>query len=76
MSSTPLSGRELQCLEWVSRGKTSWEIGVILSLSERTVNFHLLNASRKLNVYGRQAAVAQAIRLGFLGELTSERLTA
>ena len=72
MSSTPLSGRELQCLEWVSRGKTSWEIGVILSLSERTVNFHILNACRKLNVYGRQAA----IRLGFLGELTLERLTA
>lgn len=76
MLETPLSGRELQCLDWVSRGKTSWEIGVILGLSERTVNFHLINASRKLNVYGRQAAVAQAIRLGFLGEISAERLTA
>jgi hypothetical protein len=27
-------------------------------------------------VYGRQAAVAQAIRLGFLGEFTLERLSA
>jgi len=70
MVKTPLSGRELQCLAWVSRGKTSWETGVILGLSERTVNFHLCNASRKLNVYGRQACVAQAIRLGLLETLT------
>ncbi len=62
----PLSGREVQCLEWVSRGKTSWETATILGLSERTVNFHLLNACRKLNVYGRQAGVAQAMRLGLL----------
>ena len=64
---SPLSGREVQCLEWVSRGKTSWETATILGLSERTVNFHLLNACRKLNVYGRQAGVAQAMRLGLLG---------
>ena len=50
-----LSGRELQCLEWVSAGKTSWEIGLIIGLTERTVNF-----------YGRQAGVAQALRLGLL----------
>ena len=62
----PLSGREVQCLEWVSRGKTSWETATILGLSGRTVNFHLLNACRKLNVYGRQAGVAQAMRLGLL----------
>ena len=61
-----LSGRELQGLEWVSAGKTSWEIGLIIGLTERTVNFHLFNACRKLNVYGRQAGVAQALRLGLL----------
>ena len=67
MTTKPLlSGREVQCLEWVSRGKTSWETATILGLSERTVNFHLLNACRKLNVYGRQAGVAQAMRLGLL----------
>jgi hypothetical protein len=41
-------------------------IGLIIGLSERTVNFHLFNACRKLNVYGRQAGVAQALRLGLL----------
>lgn len=66
MTHIPLTGRELQCLAWVSRGKTSWETATILGLSERTVNFHLCNASRKLNVYGRQACVAQAIHLGLL----------
>jgi DNA-binding CsgD family transcriptional regulator len=66
MTNPRLSGRELQCLEWVFAGKTSWEIGLILGLSERTINFHLLNACRKLKVYGRQAGVAQALRLGFL----------
>lgn len=66
MTKTPLSGRELQCLAWVSRGKTSWEIATILGLSEHTVNFHLRNASKKLNVYGRQACIAQAWRLGLL----------
>lgn len=66
MIKTPLTGRELQCLAWVSRGKTSWETAAILGVSESTVNFHLRNASKKLNVYGRQACVAQAIYRGFL----------
>ena len=50
MITTPLTGRELECLEWVSHGKTSWEIGTILDLSERTVNFHLSNACLNLGV--------------------------
>jgi DNA-binding CsgD family transcriptional regulator len=61
-----LSERELECLEWVSFGKTSWETALILGVSERTINFHLLNAARKLNVYGRQAAVALALRQNLL----------
>ena len=66
MTRPKLSERELECLEWVSLGKTSWETGLILGISERTINFHLLNAARKLNVYGRQAAVAIALRQNLL----------
>lgn len=66
MSNNTLSGRELQCLNWVATGKTSWETAAILGLSERTVNFHIKNACRKLNVYSRQAGVTQALRLGLL----------
>jgi len=66
MTRPKLSERELECLEWVSLGKTSWETAHILGVSERTINFHLLNAAKKLNVYGRQAAVALALRQNLL----------
>jgi DNA-binding NarL/FixJ family response regulator len=55
-----LNDREVQCLTWSARGKTSPEIGAILSLSKRTVNFHIENACRKLNVSTRTEAVVKA----------------
>jgi DNA-binding NarL/FixJ family response regulator len=55
-----LSDRELECLTWSARGKTSPEIAAILSLSKRTVNFHIENACRKLNVSTRTEAVVKA----------------
>lgn len=66
MSQKKLSGRETDCLQWAAAGKTSWETGVILGVSERTVNFHLQNACRKLSVHNRRAAVATALRGGLL----------
>ncbi len=56
-----LTPREELCLNWVAQGKTSWEIGVILGITERTVNFHIQNASSKLGVSNRQAAIARAL---------------
>lgn len=55
-----LNERELECLTWSARGKTSPEIASILNLSKRTVNFHIENACRKLNVSTRTEAVAKA----------------
>jgi len=55
-----LTRRELECLHWASLGKTSWEIGSILGITERTVNFHIRNACDKLQVRGRQAAITAA----------------
>jgi len=55
-----LNEREVQCLTWSARGKTSPEIGAILNLSKRTVNFHIENACRKLNVSTRTEAVVKA----------------
>ena len=66
-----LSPRESVCLHWAAAGKTSWETGRILEISESTVNFHLRNASRKLQVRGRRAAVAAAIRRGLLHPVTA-----
>ncbi|MET4331463.1 DNA-binding CsgD family transcriptional regulator [Bradyrhizobium sp. i1.15.2] len=61
-----LSAREKQCLQWVEEGKSSWEIGVILRVSENTVNFHLKNAMRKLEVTTRIQCAIKARRLGLI----------
>lgn len=65
-AASPLTPRERECLYWASEGKTSWEIGKLLHVTERTVVFHLQNAASKLGVTGRQAAVARAISLGLI----------
>lgn len=62
----PLTARELTCLGWAAIGKTSWEMGVILGLTERTVNFHIHNACKKLQVHSRQAAITAALQAGIL----------
>jgi DNA-binding CsgD family transcriptional regulator len=61
-----LTRRERQCLHWAAQGKTSWEIGCLLAISERTAVFHLQNACHKLGVVGRQAAVARAVAQGLI----------
>ncbi|MBB4380283.1 LuxR family transcriptional regulator [Bradyrhizobium sp. SBR1B] len=61
-----LSKRELSCMRWVAEGKSSWEIGMILGISENTVNFHVKNTMRKLGATSRIQAVAMAIRLDVL----------
>lgn len=61
-----LTQRERDCLTWAAMGKSSWEIGQVLGISEATVNFHLGNAAAKLQVRGRICAVAQAIRQGLI----------
>jgi LuxR family transcriptional regulator, quorum-sensing system regulator CviR len=62
-----LSSREREVLEWLQEGKSSWETSVILGISERTVNFHVYNVTRKLGASNRAQALAVAARLGLLG---------
>jgi len=61
-----LTPQELACLRWVSQGKTAWEVGRILSISEPTVVFHLKNVMRKLDASNRPQALAIAIRMGLI----------
>jgi LuxR family quorum sensing-dependent transcriptional regulator len=61
-----LTAREREVLRWAADGKTSWEVSVILRISERTVKFHLIQASRKLNAVNRTSAVAKALALGLI----------
>lgn len=59
----PLSARELEVVNWTAQGKTSVEIGQILTLSDHTVNAYLTNAIRKLDCVNRTQLVAKALRL-------------
>jgi len=61
-----LSPREIDCLKWVSAGKSDWVIGEILHLSERTVNGYIESAKRKYEVTTRVQAVLLAARDGYI----------
>lgn len=61
-----LTPKEMDCLYWASVGKTTWEISHILTCSERTIDFHLLNARRKLGSVSRQQAVSAAAACGLV----------
>jgi DNA-binding CsgD family transcriptional regulator len=61
-----LTAKELECLRWCKEGKTNWEIGEITSTSEKTVEFHLSNAIRKLGACNRITAVVIGIRCGLI----------
>lgn len=57
-----LTPREIEILSWLKEGKSSWEIGIILKISERGVNFHVNNIKTKLNSTNRTQAVAVALK--------------
>jgi LuxR family transcriptional regulator, quorum-sensing system regulator CviR len=59
-----LSSREVTILNWMKNGKTNWEIGKILGVSERTIRFHIESIFAKLEVTSRSQAVATAIEHG------------
>ena len=62
----PLTLKEAECLRWCKEGKTNWEIGEIMRISEKTVEFHLSNTIKKLNVSNRITAVVKGIQLGLI----------
>jgi DNA-binding CsgD family transcriptional regulator len=61
-----LSERERQIVRELSLGNSDKVIARRLALSPPTVNFHLRNVYRKLRVGNRSAAVAEAVRRGWL----------
>jgi DNA-binding CsgD family transcriptional regulator len=63
MKSFSLSPREREVLKWLKLGKTSWDISVILRISERTVNYHVNNIMKKFDVTNRLQAVSEAVNL-------------
>jgi DNA-binding CsgD family transcriptional regulator len=61
-----LTMRELEVLRWTMEGKTAWEVGTILGISERTAVMHLSNATHKLGCTTKHQAVVKALRLGLI----------
>ncbi len=61
-----LSAREHEVLDWLKAGKSSWDISMVLGVSERTVNFHVYNLLHKLGAINRPQAVAIALRRGLI----------
>jgi LuxR family quorum sensing-dependent transcriptional regulator len=52
---------EAEVLRWAARGKTAWETGQILGISERSLRWHLEETQRKLMTNNKTATVAVAI---------------
>ncbi len=63
---TDLSPRELEVINWIKHGKSSWDISVILGISARTVKFHVSNIMHKLDVVSRPQIVAVAFEQGLI----------
>jgi len=61
-----LSGREVEVLEGMSRGKSNAQIGRELYLSEDTVKTHARRMFRKMGAADRAQAVALGFRWGLL----------
>ena len=61
-----LTSRETEILKWCADGKASVEIAMILNVTKRTVDFHIANTIKKLNVTNKTAAAVRAIQLNLL----------
>ena len=58
---TGLTEREHEVLQWLSSGKTNWEIAQVLCISEHTVKNHVQRILIKLKVNTRAQAVAKGL---------------
>lgn len=66
VGSIHLTPREIEILVWTAKGKTKWEIGELLSISEDTVKKHMASACNKLDANNKTHAVAVALLHGLI----------
>ncbi len=61
-----LTEREMQVLQLLAQGKSNKEIAAMLSISERTVKFHVSSIMSKLGANNRTEAVTVAAQRGLI----------
>lgn len=61
-----LTPREFECLTWCASGKSLVQTARLMSISERTIRFHLENIRQKLNTQTTMQTVSKAAALGLI----------
>lgn len=61
-----LTNRQRQCLQWAAAGKSYNDIGDILSISSRTVQYHISKTMVKFGVVSHEQAIAKATSMGLI----------
>jgi LuxR family quorum-sensing system transcriptional regulator CciR len=64
-----LTDRQRECVMWAARGKSDWEIGQVLGVSEATVGEHLRHAYERYGVGKRTLVAVHALFDGTIGFL-------
>jgi DNA-binding NarL/FixJ family response regulator len=65
-ATSPLTAREQNVLALVARGRTNKQIAAALSITERTVKFHVSSIFAKLGAGNRADAVTRALQAGLI----------
>ena len=60
MKQTGVSETQRTVLKWAAAGKTNWEIGKIMEMSEAGVKYHIAEIAKKLGVVGRAQVLLRA----------------
>lgn len=63
---TPFTQRELEIFTLIAKGFTNAEVASALSISPKTIEFHLKNIYQKCEASGRSEAISIAISEGWL----------
>ena len=66
LANSPLTERETEVLNLLSKGLANKQIATALSISEHTVKFHVSSIFAKLNVTNRTEAVRAGLRGGWI----------
>jgi DNA-binding CsgD family transcriptional regulator len=63
LASIGFTRRETEIFRWLAEGKTDYELGVILGISEHTAHKHVQHILRKLGVSSRATALLRVWEL-------------